>query len=366
MTTTMTTATQAVPPSTWTPAPRIFDNAQAWYGPDMARSTAWMHALDAEDVAELRGAIAVAARSRLPLQLVGKEQFPLRRLAGKLDALRREALFGRGFCLLRGVPVETMSQWENAAAYWGIGLYLGEAVSQNGKGHVLGHVANLGLDYADPEVRGYQTTSHLPYHTDASDLVVLLCLRKPQSGGLSYIASSVTIWNEVVKRRPDLARVLAEPFYYTRWGEVGEGMQPYFGMPIYQECDGRLAATYVPSAIRKAQRLPGVPRLTATQEEAMALVDELTIDPAIHLGMEFLPGDVQVVCNHWTFHSRTSYVDWPEPERRRHLLRLWLACDDGPALPPSYTEVFQGRTAGGRPNGINVPGVPFSAPLDPC
>ena len=157
------------------------------------------------------------------------------------------------------MPVEQYTPWESAAAFWGMGLYLGQAVSQNGKGHVLGHVANLGLDYADPEVRGYQTTSLLNYHTDASDLVALLCLRTPQSGGLSYIASSTTVWNEAVRRRPDLARVLLEPFYYTRWGEVGEGMQPFYGMPVFQPCNGHVVATYVQSAIRKAQRLPGVP-----------------------------------------------------------------------------------------------------------
>lgn len=247
-----------------------------------------------------------------------------------------------------------------------MGLYLGEAVSQNGKGHVLGHVANLGLDYADPEVRGYQTTSLLNYHTDASDLVVLLCLKTPQSGGLSYIASSTTVWNEIVRRRPDLARTLAEPFYYTRWGEIADERQPFYGMPIFQICNGHVVATYIQSAIRKAQKMPGVPKLTAAQEEALAFVDALTAHPSIHLGMEFRPGDIQILCNHWTLHSRTSYVDWPEPARRRHLLRLWLACEDGPALPRNFTEVMQGATRKGRPDGINVPGVELTAPLAPC
>jgi Taurine catabolism dioxygenase TauD, TfdA family len=343
-----------------------FDTPQAWYGPELTRGTDWIHELSDPDRQELRKAIAVAQASGRPLHELERVHFPLPSLAARLSRLNREALDGRGFFLLRGVPVEEYSPWESAAAFWGIGLYLGEAVSQNGKGHVLGHVANLGLDYADPEVRGYQTDAGLNYHTDFSDLVGLLCLRTPQSGGLSMIASSTTIWNEMVKRRPDLARVLLEPVYYTRWGEVGAGMKPYYGMPVFSPCAGRMVVTYVRSAIRKAQLMPEVPRLSSIQEEALDLLDSLATDPAIFLSMEFRPGDIQMLCNHWILHSRTSYEDWPELERRRHLLRLWLACDEGPPVPASFTTIAQPATRGGRPAGIQVPGVPFSAPLDPC
>ena len=342
------------------------DTSQAWYGPEMARRTDWIHELSDPDRQELRRAIAIAQASGRPLHELGRAQFPLGNLAARLNRLRREALDGRGFFLLRGVPVAEYSPWENAAAFWGIGLYLGEAVSQNGKGHVLGHVANLGLDYADPEVRGYQTNAGLNFHTDFSDLVGLLCLRTPQSGGLSRIVSSTTIWNEMVRRRPDLARVLLEPVYYTRWGEVSAGMTPYYGMPVFSPCAGRMVVTYVRSAIRKAQLMPEVPRLSLVQEEALDLFDSLAADPALYLSMEFRPGDIQVLCNHWIAHSRTSYEDWPELARRRHLLRLWLACDGGPTVPASFTAIAQPATRSGRPAGIQVPGVPFSAPLDPC
>lgn len=267
---------------------------------------------------------------------------------------------------MRGIPVDNLSPWERAAMFWGIGLYIGEAVSQNGKGHVLGHVANLGLDYGDPEVRGYQTNALLPYHTDFSDVVGLLSVRTPQSGGASSICSSTTVWNEIARRRPDLARLLLQPFHYTRWGEIGEGKQRTYEMPVFSPCAGRMVATYARSAIRKAQLLPEVPRLSSEQVEALDLLDSLAADPELRLQMEFRPGDIQMLCNHWIFHSRTGFVDWPEPERRRHLLRLWLACDDGPELPASFTENSQRPTRGGRPDGINVAGVPFSAPLEPC
>ena len=118
----------------------------------------------------------------------------------------------------------------------------------------------------------------------------------------------------------------------------------------------------VQSFIQKAQAFEEVPRLTPAQIEALDLVGAVASDPAIRLDMDFRPGDMQFLCNHSILHSRTAYEDFPEPDRRRHLLRLWLACADGPALPPCITSDFQGSTASGRPDGIAIPGVPLVAP----
>ena len=128
--------------------------------------------------------------------------------------------------------------------------------------------------------------------------------------------------------------------------------------------EGRVISHYVRSAIRKGQDLPGAPQMTDLQVEALDLVDSIAAEPDVHLDMTFEPGDIQLVCNHGLYHSRTAYEDWPNPEDRRHLLRLWLACTDGPPLPDWMTVAYEGQTASGRPNGIAVPGVPFVAPLE--
>lgn len=342
----------------------VFDDERAWRGPAMAARSDWVHPLDAEDIAELDGAVARAIAAGGDLVAMTAADVPLPRLAPRLAAIRRALLHGRGVALLRGWPSAQRTLRQSATAFRGIGAHLGEAVSQNGKGHVLGHVANLGLDYGDPTTRGYQTTAELNYHVDAGDLVGLLCVRPSRSGGLSKIASSTTVWNELVRRRPDLARALLRPVAFTRWGEVGAGQRRWFALAPFQPHAGRMIAVMVPSAIRKAQAFEDAPRLGADQVEAIEVVQAIADDPAVRLDMDFRPGDMQFLCNHATLHSRTAYEDWPEPERRRHLLRLWLASDDGPALPASITTQFQGRTAGGRPNGINVPGVPLVAPLE--
>ena len=342
-----------------------FDNAQAWYGPDMTGRDDWIHALTADELADIDRAMRHAESAGSDIADLGPEDFPLGApMRALLGRVKTDVLHGRGFMLLRGIPVERYTLRQSAIAYWGLGSHMGEAVSQNGKGHVLGHVTNLGLDYADPEVRGYQTTARLNYHADSSDIVALLCLRSGRSGGLSSIVSSTTLWNELVRRRPDHARTLLSPLFYTRWGEIPADRKPWAEIAPFTPWEGRMIATYVRSAIAKSQLMPQVPRLSAAQLEAMDHLDALAADPALHLDMAFRPGDIQVLCNHSILHSRTAYEDWPEPERRRHLLRLWLACEDGPALPPFMTADFQGSTATGRPDGIRVPGVPLVAPLE--
>ena len=342
-----------------------FKNPQSWFGPEMSRRSDWFHELTALEIAEIDAAVAGVERAGLEILDMKRSDFALPTVGRLLAQARQESLHGKGFHLFRGIPVERYTIRQSAIAFWGMGLHLGEAVSQNGKGHVLGHVANLGLNYADPETRGYQTNARLPYHTDSSDIVALLCLRTAKAGGLSSMVSSTTIWNELVRRRPDLAETLMGPLYYTRWGEIPAGKKAFESVPLFTPHGGRMLATYVRSAIMKAQALPGVPPLTAQQLEALDFVDALAADPELHLDMEFRPGDLQLAGNHSVLHSRTSYEDWPEPHKRRHLLRLWVACEDGPELPLVIRQ-RNGETAAGRPAGIRVPGVPLVAPLQPA
>jgi hypothetical protein len=203
----------------------------------------------------------------------------------------------------------------------------------------------------------------LPYHTDASDIVGLLSVKTAKSGGLSSIVSSVTVFNEMVQRRPDLASILTGPLFRDRRGEIPAGHGPWYAIPAFNVSDGRVATTYVRSAVRKAQRFDDVPRLTAADIEALDMMDALAEDSAIHLDMTFEPGDMQFLCNHTIMHSRTAYEDWQAPEQRRHLLRLWLACPDAPLLPAVYGN-YQNLTTDGRPNGILLPGVTLNAPIE--
>ncbi len=281
-----------------------------------------------------------------------------------LAGILSELLHGRGFIMLRGFPVERYSREEQAIAYLGIGSYFGAVRSQNAKGHLLGHVKDLGLDIKDPRVRYYQTSRKLEYHTDSVDLVGLLCLKTAKAGGESFIASSMTLYNEILARRPDLLTALFEPFATDRRGEVPEGMQPWFDIPVYHHHDGRLSCIYVRQYIESAQQhFARARRLTRAQVEAMDLLDELLNDARVHLSMAFLPGDMQFLHNHQILHSRNDFENWPEPERHRHLLRLWLSPAGGRPLPEVFAPRYGSITPGAR-GGIVVSGTTPRVPLE--
>ncbi len=333
-----------------------------WYGRELAARRDWIRELGPGELAEIRRAVD-GARG-VPLDRLSPETFRLPRFGAVLKEILAELLEGRGFVLLRGLPVEQMTREEQAIAYLGMGSWLGGFRSQNAKGHLLGHVKDLGLDIQDPRVRYYQTNRKLEYHTDSVDLVGLLCLKAAKAGGESYLASSMTVYNELLARRPDLVPALFEPFPTDRRGEVPQGMQPWFDIPIFHWHAGKLSCIYVRQYIESAQRLfPQARRLTQAQREAMDLIDELCNDPAIHLSMDFRPGDIQLLHNHQILHSRGDFENWPEPERHRHLLRLWMAPPEARPLPEVFAPRYGSVTPGAR-GGIVVSGTTLKVPLE--
>jgi hypothetical protein len=211
-------------------------------------------------------------------------------------------------------------------------------------------------------VRIYQTRERQNYHTDSCDVVGLLCLQPARSGGLSSLVSSVTIFNELRRRRPELARVLFEPIETDRRGEVAAGQRPYFRIPVFNWHAGLLSTIYHRSYIESARRFADVPPLTPEQREALDLFESLANDPALHFFMEFRAGDVQLVHNHTLLHDRTGFEDWPEPERRRHLLRLWLAPAEARPLPAVFAERYGSVIPGDR-GGIHFPNVALTVPF---
>jgi hypothetical protein len=324
-------------------------NAAVWTGPDMAARADWRMVLSAADIAEIETATDALLARDTDIAGITAGEFPLPKLGPRLKARARdEVLNGRGFLLLRGLPVERWGLRKSATAYFGLGSHLGSARSQNGQGHVLGHVQDLGLDAADPNVRIYQTNARQTFHTDSCDVVALLCLKTAQSGGLSALVSSTTIFNEMRRRRPDLLKLLFEPIATDRRGEVPAGGKPFFTIPVFTWHQGYLTAIYQRQYIDSAQRFADAPRLTPAHVEALDLFDALADDPKLNMTMEFRPGDVQLVHNHTLLHDRTGFIDWPEPERRRHLLRLWLAADGARPLPDIFKERYGSTTIGDR------------------
>ena len=343
--------------------PPAIKGPSAWYGPDLDKERDWIEYLSSAEVAEINTAVKRLAIQSTDITSIASEEFPLPTLGSRLRQMLDEVLNGRGFVLLRALPVETWAKLESAIAFFGVGTHMGRARSQNAQGHLLGHVKDLGRSSADPAVRIYQTHERQTYHTDSADVVCLMCLRPAKSGGLSSLVSSVTIFNEMRRRRPDLLRVLFEPIETDRRGEALDGQKPYFKIPVFSSHEGFLSAIYQRQYIESARRFADVPPLTQIQIEALDLFDSLANDPSLNLFMELQPGDIQIVHNHTILHDRTAFEDWPEPERKRHLLRLWLAPANARPLPPVYAERF-GSVVPGNRGGVSVNGMTLTVTLD--
>jgi len=327
----------------------------AWYGSDMIeRQDDWLQSWSQAEIDELEQAAEPLIAQEFPIAEMTKSDFPLPTIEQKLDALRTELLHGRGFALLRGLPTAGYSEREVITIFYGIGTHLGSARSQNAMGHLLGHVRDLRKSSNDPNVRIYQTKERQTFHTDSTDVVGLLCLKAAKEGGRSLLVSSTTVFNEMRKRRPDLLELLLQPIATDRRGEVPEGQLPYLLIPVLSWYKEHLTPFYQRQYIDSAQRFPDAPRLTEKHVEALDLFDQLTNDPALNFSMQLEQGDIQFVYNHNILHDRTGFEDWPEPEKRRHLLRLWLSIPGDRPLPEVFATRY-GTVEIGNRGGILVP-----------
>ena len=299
-----------------------FAGRAAWRGAEMAGRTDWRVELDLDEKRELDAAVRAAKATGKPLKTLRARDFPLPTLARRIAEWGDEIRDGRGFVLLRGVPLE---RWDDAGAesfFWGFGLHLGVPGAQNPAGDLLGHVTDEGPRKDPLTVRAYRTAGNISYHCDAADAVGLLCLQKAKLGGASRIVSSVSVYNELLARRPDLVDRLYSPFSLdTR----GEGGVDHFPIPPCRYAYGRLRTFWHSDYFRSSQSHADAPRVDARGRELLDLYDEIASSKSLYLDMDFEPGDVQLLSNHTILHARTAYEDHEDPTRKRHLLRLWIS-----------------------------------------
>lgn len=241
-----------------------------------------------------------------------------------LDQVSAELATGRGVAFVRGVPIEDLDDDRCRALFTFVGSKLGTPVGQNTAGELMTDIKDIGNDPQDSEVRLYTTAAEQDFHTDGADLIGLLCLKTAKSGGLSQVVSSVTVYEEIAATRPDLAELLSEEWHFFL-NTLPDGTHLTFPSPIARLEDGDLLSFFIPWYIRRAQGLPGVPPLTDAQDEALRLYEWTANRSDLCIDMDFRPGDMQWIRNAVVLHKRTAYEDWPDPVRRRHLLRLWLA-----------------------------------------
>ncbi|KAK7719280.1 hypothetical protein SLS57_005779 [Botryosphaeria dothidea] len=318
----------------------------------------WTHPFSDDEIAELDKAADAFLAAGHPLTAISK--------ASWMTALRNELLNGKGFILFKGFPVQKWGVHKSAVAYMGLGTYLGYFVSQNGRGHVLGHVKDVGDDPTQIDsVRIYRTNARQFFHADDSDIVGLLCIARALEGGESDLVSSHHVWNTLQKERPDVAKTLTEPiWYFDRKGETSVGEEEWIRTSIFYLETGdnpRVYSKWDPYYVRSLTRFSDkgiIPPLSDAQQEAIKVLEDTCLRLSLHMILEI--GDIQFLSNEHVLHARTAYKDYPPPAPRRHLLRLWLSTpeDEGGWRLPFHDSNEKKR------GGIQVNNTPPKAPDD--
>lgn len=309
-----------------------FSGPGAWTSNSFRNSSDWIYYFRPETLAEIDR--AVRARCGQPAGAAADNHWTLPSFESDLARLRDGLLAGHGFVLLKGLPPERYSEEETAAIYWGLGRLLGTPLPQNARGDLLYAVRDEGYviarDYGTVGVRFSKTHEPLNFHTDSApawrgitpNVVGLLALRVARSGGASVLVSGQTVHNVMVEESPECLERLYRPYYFDRRAEIGPGEPITLRAPIFT-FDGSLAVRYFRHYINEGQALAGAP-LTGGDLKALEALENVMGRTELQFAFDMEPGDIQFVNNFSVLHSRTSYEDYPEPDRKRHLKRIWI------------------------------------------
>lgn len=327
---------------------------RAWSPNELRTDSSWVHHLSSEAIDGLDAALRHAkATGKAWLEMSDKD-FPMNTASKQaIHQAFAATQTGYGICLLKGFPVQRWTVEDSRLAYWGIGLNVGVARTQNQASQVMNDVRDEGGSYKVKNGRGYNTNAGLDFHVDSCDVVALLCLQTAKFGGTSMVTSSMAVVAEVKRVRPDLIAVMQKPFYFSYQGANDPKQPPFYKCSILGDDPEFFSLRTNRKNVIAAQRdFPEVPRLSPEQLELLDLLDVLLPDDRYCYSMQLDRGDMQLLNNYTVIHSRTNFEDHDEPERKRHLLRLWLSLPKSQRLPLNWKEYFGNVEAGSVRGGV--------------
>jgi hypothetical protein len=331
-------------------------DACSWNAHTFKTSTEWIRVLKPEHIEAIDEAIVKLVERGVTLATVRAGDLRLPALEPLLKEFLEFDVRQRGFGLIRGFPVHRYTVEQSAMFFWALGTCMGKPVSQNADGDRLGAVRSKGLDFHALNVRGYQTTAHLPFHCDPSDVVGLLCINKGLRGGLSSVVSGISMYNCILEEHPEYLELLYRGFRYDRRGEEAFYQAPISDpVPVFSYCEPDLSIRYVRQSMETAQKKLGVP-FTPEEREVLDYMEELSQRESLVYSMMLEPGDMQFCNNYTVLHSRTAYEQ--DPDRPRHLMRLWIKVPEIRRLAPELIE-YDPASGWSRREGIPARNAPM-------
>jgi len=306
----------------------------AWNTTTFGSSADYSLTLTGDERSELIAAVRAIPDPKHP-QSSGAAQFAMSKLSPRLQKASEDVRSGRGFVVLRGLPVDAFDVDQFMTAVWGIGAHFGEALSQNTSGDRIGHVVDATA--VDPTPRMYRSNLELRPHNDLTAMISLACWHRSQTGGASVIVSAVTVHDALCKHHPEVLETLYRGFHYHQVGEEAPGEPPVtrHRVPLFAVRNGQMSSRYLRSNLVAGHRALDMP-LTTTEIEALNTFDAVATAPENRLAFFLERGDMIVINNYTVMHARTSFQNFPEPERKRHLVRLWMDRPGFRDVPPEF------------------------------
>ncbi|MCE9561678.1 MAG: TauD/TfdA family dioxygenase [Planctomycetes bacterium] len=300
-------------------------DARAWRADTVGEPASWYHALSESALAEFERFLPVAG--------LVTELRPDQRLrdavAADIGPIRDALETGRGFVVITAGATGRYSPRELTAIYWLLGSLLGRPIEQNVQGTLLYDVKDTGQDVRYG-ARFSVTNSESSFHTDSSfmevvtDYVGLLCLNEAKAGGLSQIVSGYAVRETLLAGERKVWEQLNQPFHVDRRGGVRPGEEPTVRYPVFSENARGVLIRYLRYWIEAGHEKAAV-LLTTEQIAALDTLDRVAADTRLRVEFALRPGEMFFVNNRWILHNRTAFEDHAEPDRRRHLLRLWVS-----------------------------------------
>ena len=255
---------------------------------------------------------ALLAKTRsVPPQSVDRQTFNHPQLNEMLAEIKREIIHGRGVVIIQGLSRDRFSPDDLERICWGFGTHWGSAHCQSLDGDRLGRVRNEKME------KGYKSTGELTFHCDPFQILGLMCVQTAASGGLTRLTSSLAIYNEILKSRPDLLPALYRGFHYAT--EATDMATSRIPIPVFSCRGGQVSCMYLSRYIHKAATLMNIP-LPPDLDEAMQLFDATANRDDLAVEFMIEAGEMLVCHNFSTIHSRTPFED--SDQKQRYLLRL--------------------------------------------
>ena len=335
------------------PETPLLDHPAVWHSSELFNRPDWLVTLEGSEIDDVETALRQVERAGLDSEQITAATFPLPNLSMRLGSIRDSLENGSGATLIRGFPIDRYSRRECEKIFFGLMCQVGTPVSQSAEGARLFHVRDERHGDASMKTRGPNTNKGLSFHSDRCDVISFLCLRQAQFGGENQLVSSLALYNHVKEQRPDLLKVLMEPFYYKRHNVDTGNELAYCQQPIFSFHEGHFAANLLRVLIDRAYQSPEIPNMSESQREALDYVEQLASAPEFHATFSQQRGDILLINNFVLLHRRTAFEDHPSVNLRRHLLRIWLSVPNSRPLSPWFAGNYGATAAGAVRGGMN-------------